>query len=242
MALTPAWFMNGFRREGTPRPLLISTTRACGIFVLSWVVTTSLTGCATAHGPSRVDDRVMSPTWPWSRVAELRPGVGIALSTTRTPLHARIFVSADASEVTVLNLGVPSLGPAAIHALRDMATRHPEYFGLTQASRSFEQDHVRLGRDGLFVAGRRVAEFAEVVETFNRQAVAEIRGPVVARGSVPGTIIGGWLGFSLGVVPGLGGANAGLAWTSLAGAATLGGWLGNRWSTHAVDGVVYRAP
>ena len=101
MALTPAWFMNGFRREGTPRPLLISTTRACGIFVLSWVVTTSLTGCATAHGPSRVDDRVMSPTWPWSRVAELRPGVGIALSTTRTPLHARIFVSADASEVTV---------------------------------------------------------------------------------------------------------------------------------------------
>jgi hypothetical protein len=154
MALTPAWFMNGFRREGTPRPLLISTTRACGIFVLSWVVTTSLTGCATAHGPSRVDDRVMSPTWPWSRVAE----------------------------------------------------------------------------------------FAEVVETFNRQAVAEIRGPVVARGPVPGTIIGGWLGFSLGVVPGLGGANAGLAWTSLAGAATLGGWLGNRWSTHAVDGVVYRAP
>jgi len=230
MAQTTAWFMGG------------STTRACGVFVLSCVVTASLSGCATAHGPRRVDDRVMSPTWPWSRVGELRPGVGIAVSTTSAPLRARIFVSADAAEVTVLNLEVPSLGPAATHALQDMATRHPEYFALMQASRSFEQDHVRLGRDGLFVAGRRVAEFAEVVETFNRQAVAEIRGPVVARGSVLGTIVGGWLGFSVGVVPGLGGAKPVLAWTSLAGAVTLGGWLGNRWSTHTVDGVVYRAP
>src|SRR5262245_30727082 len=121
MALTTAWFMSG------------STTRACGVFVLSCVVTASLSGCATAHGPRRVDDRVMSPTWPWSRVGELRPGVGIAVSTTRAPLRARIFVSADAAEVTVLNLEVPSLVPAATHALQDMATRHPEYFALMQA-------------------------------------------------------------------------------------------------------------
>jgi len=111
-----------------------------------------------------------------------------------------------------------------------------------QAGGSFEQDHVRLGRDGLFVAGHAVATFAEVVQTFPRQAVREIRGPVVARGSVLGTIIGGWLGFSLGVVPGLGGAKVGWAWASLAGAVTVGGWLGNRWSSHTVDGVVYRAP
>src|SRR5262249_31431147 len=170
------------------------------------------------------------------------PGVSIAVSTTSTPWRARIFVSADASEVTVLNLEVPSWTPAATHALREMANRHPEYFALMQGSRSFEQDHVRIGRDGLFVADRKVAEFAEVVETFSRQAVLEIRGPVVARGSVLGTIVGGWLGFSVGVVPGLGGAKVGLAWASVAGAVTLGGWLGNHWSSRTVDDVVYRAP
>jgi hypothetical protein len=159
-----------------------------------------------------------------------------------TSLRTRIFVSADASGVTVLNLEAPSLSPAARHALRDLATRHPEYFAFMQASRSAEQDHVRLSRDGLFVADRKVAEFAEVVEAFPRQAVREIRGPVVARGSVLGTLIGGWLGFSIGVVPGLGGAKAGVAWASLAGAVTLGGCLGNHWSSHTVDGVVYRAP
>jgi hypothetical protein len=95
---------------------------------------------------------------------------------------------------------------------------------------------------GLFVADRRVAAFAEVVETLPRETVREIRGPVVARGSVPGTIIGGRLGFSVGVLPALGGANAGVARVFLAGTVTLGGWLGHRWSTHTVEDVVYRSP
>src|SRR5262249_45453786 len=111
------------------------------------------------------------------------------------------------------------------HTLREMATRHPEYFALMEAGRSFEQDHVRLGPDGLFVAGRRVAEVADVVETFSRQVVREIRGPVVARGSVVGTSVGSWLGFSVGVLPGLGGANVGLAWRlSRARSPSVDGW------------------
>jgi hypothetical protein len=123
-----------------------------------------------------------------------------------------------------------------------MATRHPEYFAAMQGASSFEQDRVRLGRDGLFVADRRVAAFAEVVETLPREAVREIRGPVVARGSVLGTIIGAWLGFSVGAVPALGGAEAGAARAFLAGSVTVGGWLGYRWSNHTEEGVVYRAP
>src|SRR5262245_44805487 len=133
MALTPAWFMNGLNREGT-RPALPSTTRACGVFVLSWVVTESRTGRALAHGPRRAAALVLPPRWPRSRVGALRPGVGISVSTTSTPLRARIFVSADVSEVTVLNLEILSLAPAARHTLQDMATRHPEYFALMQAS------------------------------------------------------------------------------------------------------------
>jgi hypothetical protein len=74
-----------------------------------------------------------------------------------------------------------------------------------------------------------------------QSAVCEIRGPVVARGSVLGAIIGGWLGFSAGV-PALGGPDQGAATAFLAGTTTLGTWLGHRWSSHTVEGVVYRAP
>jgi hypothetical protein len=242
MAQTAASLMNGLTREGTHPPVPRCSTRACAVLVLGSVLTAFLTGCATAGGPRRVDDRVMPATWPWSRVGELEPGAQIAVATTSAPLRARIFVSADASEVTVLSLEVPSLPPAAIHALRDMATRHTKYFAAMQGGGSFEQGRVRLGRDGLFVADRRIAAFAQVVETLPRAAVREIRGPVVARGSVLGAIIGGWLGFSAGVVPALGGADAGVALTYLAGTTTLGSWLGQRWSNHTVEGLVYRAP
>ena len=105
-----------------------------------------------------------------------------------------------------------------------------------QVGNSFEQDRVRLGRDGLPVGDRKIADYAQVVETIPPELVEEIRGPVVARGSVVGTIIGGWLGFCVGVVPGLGGVDAGLARASLAGAVTVGGWLGHRWSNHSVEG------
>ena len=212
--------------------------RASGV-VVAVALTASLTSCATAHGPRRLDDPA---TWSWSRVAELRPGAEIAVATMSAPSRARTFVSANASEVTVLSLDDPSLPRAVIHTLRDMASRHPEYFGSTQAGSSFEQDRVRLGRDGLFVDDRLIATFAQVVETLPRDAVREIRGPVVARGSVIGTVVGGWLGFCVGVVPGLGGANEGAAWAFLAGSSTLGGWLGHRWSNHTVEDVVYRAP
>ncbi|HKE84314.1 MAG TPA: hypothetical protein VKB50_11180, partial [Vicinamibacterales bacterium] len=156
--------------------------------------------------------------------------------------HHRIFVSADASQVIVLSLEVPSLPASAMQELRDMAARHPNNFAALQKGSSFQQGRVRLGRDGLFVSDRRIAALADVVETLPREAVHEIRGPVVARGSLAGVIIGVWVGFSFGVVPGLGGADEGVAYVALAGATTFGGWLGHHWSNHTEEGVVYRAP
>ena len=82
----------------------------------------------------------------------------------------------------------------------------------------------------------------DVVSVISREDVREMRGPVVARGSVAGTLLGGWLGFAAGVVPALGGAPAGAAWTALAGSVMGGASLGFRWSDHATDGLVYRAP
>jgi hypothetical protein len=210
------------------------------VFVLGCVLAACLTGCATAYGPRQVDDYATYAMW--SRVGELRPGSEIEVATTNTLLRDRIFVSADAADVTVLSLDDPALPSSASRALRYMARRQPEHFAAMQTGSSLEHDRVRLGRDGLFVADRRIAAFADMVERLPRAAVREIRGPVVARGSVPGTILGAYLGFCVGVLPGLGGAKPGVAWTFITSSTSVGGWLGHRWSSHAEEGVIYRAP
>jgi hypothetical protein len=65
---------------------------------------------------------------------------------------------------------------------------NPESFGALDRTGTLAQDNVRIGRDGLFVADRKVADLSQVVETITPNEVSEIWGPVVARGSVLGTI------------------------------------------------------
>jgi hypothetical protein len=151
-------------------------------------------------------------------------------------------VAADELALIVLNLTQPGLPSGAMRILRDMASQHPEYFVAVQKSGTFAQDDVRIGRDGLFVADQRIADLEQIVESIARSDVSEIRGPVVARGSVPGALLGGWLGFAVGAVPALGGAAEGAAWLLLIGSAAIGAFLGNHWSSHQTEGVVYRAP
>jgi hypothetical protein len=201
------------------------------------------TGCATAHGPRDIDD--VPPGGPtvydWIRVRQLGPPAEITVTTGQAQASPRVFAAADDLRVVVLNLNSPALTLAAKRALRDLAVQHPEAFSTSNAAGSFEQNGVRVGREGVFVTGRKVAGFDEVVETIARDDVVEIDGPVVARGSVAGATLGGWLGFAVGVVPGLGGVDAGAAWPIAAGFTGLGAYLGHRWSSHTTDGIIYRA-
>ena len=154
---------------------------------------------------------------------------------------SRQVVLADESALVVLNLTGRMLPANAGRVLRNMAGQHPAYFTAMQDGRAFAEDDVRVGRDGLFVANRRIADLEQVVERFARNDISEIRGPVVARGSVSGAVLGGWLGFAAGAVPGLGGAPEAAAWILMIGSVALGSWLGFQWSSHEKDGVVYRA-
>jgi hypothetical protein len=149
-------------------------------------------------------------------------------------------VAADEFALIVLNLAHPALPPESRRVLRDMASQHPEYFAAVQKSGTFGQDDIRIGRDGLFVANSRIADLEEVVERITRNDVSEIRGPVIARGSVLGAVLGGWLGFAVGAVPALGGTPE--AWLVLTGSVSIGAYLGHRWSSHETEGLVYRAP
>ena len=209
--------------------------------LLTMVLVASLsTGCATVHGPRDIDEVPPgAPTlYDWSRARELESSAEIILTTKLASDSTRVFVTADDSRIVVLNLGSAALTPSSRRALRAMAVQHPEAF--SQAAGSLVQNDVRIERDGVFVADRKVAEFQDIVETIARDDVVAIDGPVVARGSVAGATLGGWLGFAVGVVPGLGGVGA-AAWPIAIGSVALGAYLGHRWSSHTTDGMIYRA-
>jgi hypothetical protein len=201
------------------------------------------TGCATIHGPRAIDD--VPPGGPtlydWSRVRELQAPAEITVTTRRSRASTRIFIAADESRVVALNLSSPALPQPSIRLFHAMAAQHPQAFLTVGTTGGLVQDDVRVGREGVFVAGRKVADLEEIVVTIPREDVIEVDGPVVARGSVAGATLGGWLGFAVGVVPGLGGVEAAAAWPLLVGSVVLGAYLGYRWSSHTTDDIVYRA-
>jgi hypothetical protein len=212
--------------------------------LLSLLLIASLsTGCATAHGPRAIDDLPpgTQTIYDWARVRQLDASAEIAVSTRRARAAERTFLGVDDTRIVVLNLRSPALSPASGRALRAMAAQHPDVLLAVPASGALVQDEVRVSREGVFVANRKVAEFGEVVETIARDDVIEIDGPVVARGSVAAATLGGWLGFGVGVVPALGGAGAAVAWPILIGTIVLGAYLGHHWSSHTTDGIVYKA-
>jgi hypothetical protein len=165
----------------------------------------------------------------------------------------RYFVSADDSGLTVLNLTDSTLPPAAVRALRGIASQHPEYLERAAKGGTFLLDNVRLTSSGVFVADRKVADLQRVVETSARTEVAEIKTRNKGRG------IGGHLGLIGGYFVGAlaGGYGAGFACQAAVGrgrcdtGAFLGGMLvggiagatyGFRAANRETEDVVYRAP
>jgi len=218
--------------------------KALSVTVVLSLVVWSLAGCA-ARGPRRMDEYTPDgrrAMFSWSRVAELAPAAEIVVTRKGSRPVSRQFVSADQSRVVLLNLTDPALAASSPRILRDMASRSPEGFGVLQTTGTLAHGDVRIGRDGLFVANRKVADLNTSVETVARDDVSEIVGPVVARGSGLGAALGAFLGFCVGVVPGLAGGSAGAAWTAVIGSVSAGAFLGSYWSTHETQDFVYRAP
>jgi uncharacterized protein YcfJ len=176
----------------------------------------------------------------WSRVRQLEPAAEILVTVQGVASSTRYFVAADDSRLISLNI-VPAVAAAA-STLREIAARTPDRLVAAEKSGEFQQGSIRISRDGVLIEGRRVAAYTDVVEAVARGRVVRIEGPVVARGSVGGSLLGAWLGFAVGVVPALGGAPDGVAWAVLAGSVVAGAYFGNRWSRHTTDGIVYVAP
>ena len=199
-------------------------------------------GCASARGPFELGSSLnpASLQSDWSRVRQLDPAAEIAVTVQGAASSTRYFVAADDSRLIALNI-VPA-ATAAARTLREIAARMPDRLVAAERSGELQQGEIRISRDGVLIDGRRVAAYSDVVEPIARERVVRVEGPVVARGSIGGRLLGSWLGFAVGVVPALGGAPDGVAWAVLAGSIAAGAYFGNRWSRHTTDGIVYVAP
>jgi hypothetical protein len=71
----------------------------------------------------------------WAHVRKLEPGRDITLTISGSQPANRVFLSADESYLTVLNLTDPTLPATAARALREIASQHPEYFDGARALR-----------------------------------------------------------------------------------------------------------
>jgi hypothetical protein len=213
------------------------------LFAAACLAAVMSSGCASARGPIELGSTLAGPSSEsdWSRVRQLEPSVEIVVTLQGAGPGTRYFVAADDARLVVLNVSAPALSGAAARILRDMAAHRPDRLVAVEQSGSIEEGSERIGRDGILVDGRRVAAYDDVVEAVLRDRVLRIEGPVLARGSVGGSLLGAWLGSAIGVVPALGGAPDGVAWAVLAGSVAAGGYLGHHWSRHTTDGLVYRA-
>ena len=146
----------------------------------------------------------------WSRVRRLAPGTELIVIVNGSQAARRYFVAGDDCDLTVLNVGDAALSTAA-GVLRDLTSTHPEYLLAARKGGRFAlEKNVRVGPDGVFVADRKVADLAQVVEQYGRREITEIAtakmdsnpvgcalaayygGGIV--GGIPGAVFGGAVG------------------------------------------------
>lgn len=121
----------------------------------------------------------------WPRVSKLAPGTEIIVTAKRSPPapgHAvrglqgqGYVVQADESGLTMLNLSDATLSAAEREMLRAAASDHPEYFLAARQGGGYQfRNNVRIGPAGVFVAGRKVAENGQVVQSIARADVVQV--------------------------------------------------------------------
>jgi hypothetical protein len=146
-------------------------------FIICLVVSFLPVGAHARPAQSAIDITQQSdtPALDWTPVQQLKSGREIELTVKGLPAGTRYFVAADESSITVLNLSDPALPEKARDVLRDLASHHPERLVAGfQGLRQFESREVRVGRPGIFVADRKVADFDRVVERLARTDVVRI--------------------------------------------------------------------
>jgi len=139
---------------------------------------------------STTQPRDTSEQSQWARVRRVTPGTAVVVAVATAggidatdQILRRIFLSADDSGLTLLNLTQPALPAAAARSLREIAAQHPGFLEGAARGGVYVIGHVRLNGAGVFMADRKVADLGDVVETRSRQDVVAIQTRERGRGA-----------------------------------------------------------
>ena len=196
--------------------------------------------------PSSTQPGQRLPLSDWWRVTRLRSGTEIKLTSVTASDTRGYVVHVDHSALTVLNVAHLSLPAGVRKVLREVAREDPAAL----MGGSWMQAGVRIGPDGVFYEGRKLVDLIDVVLTFRRSDVLQVRSRE-RRGSGWGALAGGFVGFVVGVQAGLAlglkqcgrsCSDEGVLMTlSFIGLPIATGVAGYHLATHTVDVIVYRA-
>jgi hypothetical protein len=103
-----------------------------------------------------------------SDVLSLTPGTEVTLWTSRSGGDRRYFIRADDDAIALLNLSDSKMPSSVAKLLRRQITEHPEYFPMPAGTTIALDNQASLGTSGLVVAGRKIAEYDQVVERIPR--------------------------------------------------------------------------
>lgn len=175
----------------------------------------------------------------WRAVLALQAGTPIEL-TTETIAAPRIFVAADDTSVTVLNLGV--LPERARRYLLDAARANPAAVAATARGAAKALNEFVIGPDGVFLRGVKLAEREDVIARVRAEDVVAVSAGLIRRGSAGAATVWAALGLCLAWRLGAFYTESAKGAALLIGvpiAAGVAGWYANSQPT---DDVVYQRP
>jgi hypothetical protein len=187
----------------------------------------------------------------WSAVRRVPGGAGVEVSTGNQAQAPRIFVTADDTSITVLNLMEDRLPPSARRVLRDLARVQPGI--LLSPDQVYKDNGVRLDRAGIRIGSRLLASRAELIEHISRDDLRKLSaerpgGSFWGRGLLVGMAAGALAAYVIGSRCGQGAAPsdcslAGVTYMPIGAGlgAAAGGIVGASFTGSSAT-VVYAAP
>ena len=100
------------------------------------------------------------PDAMWKRARRLEPGTRLTVTVAGGAPLDRYFVLVDSVELVVLNLGTPGLPK---RQLLNMAIDNAAWMAATSRT-TYKDNSLRVGPDGVFVKGKKIADLNAVVE------------------------------------------------------------------------------
>jgi hypothetical protein len=126
----------------------------------------------------------------WSRVVRVEPGTEVFVTVQGSAPQREYLLLADESALTLLTVDDPAIPASLRRLLLEMASTRASDIADARNGRTFVENNVRVGPDGVFEGEQKGADLGQIVRAIPRTAVVEIRGPVRTRGSKIGAVVG----------------------------------------------------